>query len=160
MMYFFLCCFCFFFFKQKTAYELRISDWSSDVCSSDLVVQLIAALLRSRALDRNGFMEVVSDLFAMPATMRQLAVVQFFSWFAMFAMWIYGTPAVAEFHFAAPDPATRGYQDAADWWALLGSLRNGVAAAAALCFIRSEEHTSELQSLMRITYAVFCLKNT
>src|SRR3546814_7486034 len=30
-------CFCFFFFKQKTAYEMRISDWSSDVCSSDLV---------------------------------------------------------------------------------------------------------------------------
>src|SRR3546814_1574932 len=30
--------FCFFFFKQKTAYEMRISDWSSDVCSSDLVV--------------------------------------------------------------------------------------------------------------------------
>src|SRR3546814_9801914 len=29
-------CFCFFFFKQKTAYEMRISDWSSDVCSSDL----------------------------------------------------------------------------------------------------------------------------
>src|SRR3546814_7302597 len=29
---------CFFFFKQKTAYEMRISDWSSDVCSSDLVV--------------------------------------------------------------------------------------------------------------------------
>src|SRR3546814_8970802 len=31
-----MCCFCFFFFKQKTAYEMRISDWSSDVCSSDL----------------------------------------------------------------------------------------------------------------------------
>lgn len=76
-------------------------------------------------------MEVVSDLYAMPRTMRQLAVVQFFSWFAMFAMWIYGTPAVAEYHFAAPDPATRGYQDAADWWSLLGSVRNGLAAAAA-----------------------------
>ncbi|OGS50827.1 MAG: MFS transporter [Erythrobacter sp. RIFCSPHIGHO2_12_FULL_63_10] len=98
-------------------------------------VQLLAAMMRSRAQDQGGFMEVVNDLFAMPATMRQLAVVQFFSWFAMFAMWIYGTPAVAEFHFAAPNPATRGYQDAADWWALLGSLRNGVAAAAALCFI-------------------------
>jgi maltose/moltooligosaccharide transporter len=61
--------------------------------------------------------------------------VQFFSWFAMFAMWIYGTPAVAEYHFAAPDPATRGYQDAADWWSLLGSVRNGLAAAAALGFI-------------------------
>src|SRR3546814_3228463 len=34
-------CFCFFFFKQKTAYEMRISDWSSDVCSSDLKVKRI-----------------------------------------------------------------------------------------------------------------------
>src|SRR3546814_2165911 len=38
MSVFFLCrSFCFFFFKQKTAYEMRISDWSSDVCSSDLI---------------------------------------------------------------------------------------------------------------------------
>src|SRR3546814_8731314 len=36
--------FCFFCFKQKTAYEMRISDWSSDVCSSDLVEQLVVAL--------------------------------------------------------------------------------------------------------------------
>src|SRR3546814_2942770 len=35
--------FCFFFFKQKTAYEMRISDWSSDVCSSDLLASLITA---------------------------------------------------------------------------------------------------------------------
>src|SRR3546814_2163892 len=35
-------CFCFFFFKQKTAYEMRISDWSSDVCSSDLPAELVA----------------------------------------------------------------------------------------------------------------------
>src|SRR3546814_8414682 len=41
MICFRLCCmFMFFFFKQKTAYEMRISDWSSDVCSSDLVCQL------------------------------------------------------------------------------------------------------------------------
>src|SRR3546814_4939317 len=33
--------FCFFFFKQKTAYEMRISDWSSDVCSSDLFVAVL-----------------------------------------------------------------------------------------------------------------------
>lgn len=99
------------------------------------VIQLAAAALRARGQSENGFMEVVSDLYAMPRTMRQLAVVQFFSWFAMFAMWIYGTPAVAEYHFAAPDPATRGYQDAADWWSLLGSVRNGLAAAAALGFI-------------------------
>src|SRR3546814_4352336 len=46
MMYVFLCG-VFFFFKQKTAYEMRISDWSSDVCSSDL-----SALLRSVCADR------------------------------------------------------------------------------------------------------------
>ncbi|MEE4317595.1 MAG: MFS transporter [Erythrobacter sp.] len=99
------------------------------------IIQLVASVLRGQGRNDSGFMEVVSDLFAMPRTMRQLAVVQFFSWFAMFAMWIYGTPAVAEYHFTAPDPATRGYQDAADWWSLLGSVRNGLAAAAALGFI-------------------------
>ncbi|KEO92088.1 MFS transporter [Erythrobacter longus] len=99
------------------------------------VLQLVAGMMRTGGKDQNGFMEVVNDLFAMPKTMRQLAVVQFFSWFAMFSMWIYGTPAVAEFHFMSPAPATQGYQDAADWWSLLGSVRNGVAAAAALGFI-------------------------
>ncbi len=99
------------------------------------VIQIVAGMMRSGGNDQNGFMEVVNDLFAMPKTMRQLAVVQFFSWFAMFSMWIYGTPAVAEFHFSSPDPATQGYQDAADWWGLLGSVRNGIAAAAALGFI-------------------------
>jgi maltose/moltooligosaccharide transporter len=99
------------------------------------VIQIVAATMRCRSRDENGFMVVVNDLFAMPKTMRQLAIVQFFSWFAMFSMWIYGTPAVAEYHFASPDPVTQGYQDAADWWSLLGSVRNGIAAAAALGFI-------------------------
>src|SRR3546814_2270619 len=38
--------FCFFFFKQKTAYEMRISDWSSDVCSSDLALAGEVAIAR------------------------------------------------------------------------------------------------------------------
>src|SRR3546814_6662690 len=46
------CCFCvFFFFKQKTAYEMRISDWSSDVCSSDLDIDALAALDRLHDLE-------------------------------------------------------------------------------------------------------------
>src|SRR3546814_8375791 len=40
-LFFCVCLFVFFFFKQKTAYEMRISDWSSDVCSSDLKARLI-----------------------------------------------------------------------------------------------------------------------
>ncbi len=99
------------------------------------VIQLVAASLRQQGRERSGFMEVVSDLFAMPRTMRQLAVVQFFSWFAMFALWIYGTPGVTEYHFAARDAASAAYQDGADWWSLMGSVRNGLAAAAALGFV-------------------------
>ncbi|GIX19647.1 MAG: hypothetical protein KatS3mg120_1323 [Erythrobacter sp.] len=80
-------------------------------------------------------MEVVGDLFAMPRTMRQLALVQFFSWFGMFGLWIYGTPGVAEYHFGATEAASAAYQDGADWWSLMGSVRNGLAAAAALGFV-------------------------
>ncbi|MBV7260356.1 MFS transporter [Erythrobacter sp. WH158] len=98
-------------------------------------IQIFAGMLRNSGKDDNGFMEVVNDLFAMPTTMRQLAVVQFFSWFAMFALWIYGTPAVTDYHFASPDPTSQGYQDGADWWSLMGSVRNGLAAAAALAFV-------------------------
>lgn len=99
------------------------------------VIQLIAASLRGQGRDDNGFMEVVGDLFAMPRTMRQLAVVQFFSWFAMFALWIYSTPGVTAYHFGATDAASAAYQDGADWWSLMGSVRNGLAAAAALGFV-------------------------
>src|SRR3546814_19206768 len=43
-MFLIMCFVCFFFFKQKTAYEMRISDWSSDVCSSDLLGRLVRAV--------------------------------------------------------------------------------------------------------------------
>src|SRR3546814_14580988 len=43
---------CFFFFKQKAAYEMRISDWSSDVCSSDLLLEIGQAADVPQALDR------------------------------------------------------------------------------------------------------------
>jgi maltose/moltooligosaccharide transporter len=99
------------------------------------VIQLVAGMLRRQGRENSGFMEVVTDLFAMPRTMRQLAVVQFFSWFGMFALWIYGTPGVTEYHFGATDTVSAAYQDGADWWSLMGSVRNGLAAAAALGFV-------------------------
>src|SRR3546814_4888219 len=46
------CVFCVFFFKQKTAYEMRISDWSSDVCSSDLQAQEVEVVAKYRDQDR------------------------------------------------------------------------------------------------------------
>ena len=96
------------------------------------LAQLAAGFLRRRGTTDNGFSEVVEDLFRMPATMKQLAVVQFFSWFGLFAMWIYTTPAVAAFHYHAADTASRAYNDGADWVGVLFAIYNGVAALAAL----------------------------
>src|SRR3546814_7095182 len=91
----------FFFFKQKTAYEMRISDWSSDVCSSDLSWRVSS--VDGEADDADQLVALRDDAH-LPVTAR------------------------------------------------IG----GEAALVRPC--RSEEHTSELQSLMRISYAVFCLK--
>ncbi|EWH08255.1 major facilitator superfamily transporter [Catenovulum agarivorans DS-2] len=95
-------------------------------------VQWAVAILKSKNRTQNGFVEVVEDLFAMPSAMRQLAVVQFFSWFALFAMWIYGTAAVAEHHFGNGDPTSAAFAEGADWWGVLSAAYNGYAAIAAI----------------------------
>jgi maltose/moltooligosaccharide transporter len=94
------------------------------------VLQLaVAGFTAARA--SNGLTEIIGDVFAMPRTMQGLAVVQFFSWFALFAMWIYTTPAVTAVHFASPDPTSTGYAQGADWVGILMGVYNGVAALAA-----------------------------
>src|SRR3546814_1724113 len=98
---------CFFLFKQKTAYEMRISDRSSDVCSSDLA---------GRPARPHRGASAASPAAPTPARSRR----------------------------SAPRRAARP--------------RSRAAAASHPRRPRSEEHTSELQSLMRISYAVFCLK--
>src|SRR3546814_3767318 len=63
----------FFFFKQKTAYEMRISDWSSDVCSSDLVKLFVTASPEMRALRRMRELqqrELPADFDALVADIR------------------------------------------------------------------------------------------
>jgi maltose/moltooligosaccharide transporter len=60
--------------------------------------------------------------------MRQLVIVQFFSWFALFAMWIYSTAAVTQVHFATNDTHSAAYNDGANWVSLLFAAYNGFAA--------------------------------
>jgi maltose/moltooligosaccharide transporter len=96
------------------------------------VMGIVGVRLKRMGKTRNGFSEVLEDFFRMPRTMRQLAVVQFFSWFGLFAMWIYTTPAVAAVHFHAVDSASKAYNDGADWVGVLFAVYNGVAALAAL----------------------------
>ncbi|NBP06954.1 MAG: MFS transporter [Gammaproteobacteria bacterium] len=81
----------------------------------------------------SGMLRTISrDLLAMPRVMRQLAVVQFLTWFALFAMWIYTTPGVTAHHYGASDASTAAYNDGADWVGVLFAVYNGVAALAAL----------------------------
>src|SRR3546814_1594113 len=108
-----------FLFKQKTAYELRISDWISDVCSSDL--------------------RKVGDCFCVVTPWRRTSSGNRASaWLTRFC-----TRTVAS---SASVPGRKV------------TVICSTPSEPATDLVRSEEHTSELQSLMRISYAVFCLK--
>jgi maltose/moltooligosaccharide transporter len=96
------------------------------------VAQIIAGALAAQGKINNGFSEVIEDLFAMPVTMRQLALVQFFSWFGLFAMWIYTTAGVAAYHYHNSDPTSAAYNEGADWVGVLFAVYNGVAVFAAM----------------------------
>src|SRR3546814_9310121 len=132
-----LCCFCMwfmigvFFFKQKTAYEMRISDWSSDVCSSDLRCSHplgtipISRWCRHEAV-RDGVAPRRKPVDREPGSLAQQR----------------GGVGIC---VPVVEQRERRRCERHD------RVRAG-------CARRSEEHTSELQSLMRISYAVFCLK--
>src|SRR3546814_3111543 len=119
----FSCC----YFKQKTAYEMRMSDWSSDVCSSDLLdtgarpevnVRIAVAIMCAQIADETEML-------------RPLGI------------------AAQKRTFVMPGNAFRKKRPAD------GDI---IVVAIGIDEFRSEEHKSELQSLMRISYAVFCLK--
>src|SRR3546814_10529114 len=141
----------FFFFKQKTAYEMRISDWSSDVCSSDLRGLLDIMLARRAArvdVDRHQSLGRVDHQITAGFQLddgiehpRQLI---------LDAVTLIERDGVGILLHAA---CVARHQQ-------LHKLLRGLIALVAFDehFLRSEEHTSELQSLMRISYAVFCLK--
>src|SRR3546814_1742681 len=131
----------FFFFKQNTAYEMRISDWSSDVCSSDLPYGSTYPGLTPNLQALAGDTMVVDNYYNHTAATYRGLQGQMTSGFPRYGGseggkgWMEGNNADGY--------ATRSY-----------SSLSGVLDKAG----RSEEHTSELQSLMRTSYAVFCLK--
>ena len=94
------------------------------------VLFMIVSQLRKKEV-RNGFTIIISDMLNMPRAMKQLAWVQFFSWFALFSMWIYTTQAVTGHVFGTSDTTSVLYNDAADWVTVMFTVYNGVAAAVA-----------------------------
>jgi maltose/moltooligosaccharide transporter len=106
------------------------------------IVQFIAGLMTKSGNTKNGFVVVTNDLYKMPKTMKQLAVVQFFSWFALFAMWIYTTPAVTHHIYGATDPTSELFNKGADWVGVLMSVYNGFAAIMAFVLVWLAKRTS------------------
>jgi maltose/moltooligosaccharide transporter len=87
---------------------------------------------RSLANVRNPLVAIATEVIGMPRAMRRLALVQFFTWFALFALWVYAVPAVAQRYYGDPAPGSIAYESAANWVGILFAVYNGVAALAAL----------------------------
>src|SRR3546814_5035943 len=138
----------FFFFKQKTAYDMRISDWSSDVCSSDLNTSVATPAYQWNS--RESFYkncQLWDELkFSDGRALKLSGEEGGESWVANHDE---GTGHGMCFRLSG------------DLWVLSpesvreACKQDGRVGSAR---VRSEEHTSELQSLMRNSYAVFCLK--
>lgn len=100
-----------------------------------------------------GLKESFMGIFEMPKTMVQLAFVQFFSWFALFAMWIYTTSAVTSHVYQTTDTTSALYNEGADWVGICFAIYNGVAALAAFLLPELAKRTNR-----RITHLVaLCL---
>src|SRR3546814_10687152 len=131
----------FFFFKQKTAYEMRISDWSSDVCSSDLKGMDKGCLTRAPRFSEQQRLGAWTSItrFERPGASEEDSSLE-----ARRDIFRSGdSPRPHRVPFSGQEPSKDLLADQ-----FPGSSRNGAPE------LRSAEHTSELQSLMRLSYAV------
>ncbi len=96
------------------------------------LLQFAAGALQNTGRTDNALYHITRDIVLMPRTMKQLALVQCLSWFALFSMWIYTTAAVTSHHYQSTDPTSLAYNEGADWVGILFAAYNGFAALAAL----------------------------
>ena len=95
------------------------------------LILLFSAFITRKSNDPKGLVGIMNDLLHMPKTMGQLAVVQFFSWLAFYAMWIYTTPAITQHIYGTTDSSTELYNLGANWVGVLFAVYNGVSAISA-----------------------------
>lgn len=104
--------------------------------------------------ESSSLMDIFEDFKKMPTTMRQLSWVQFFSWFGLFGMWVFATPAIAQHIYGLPytDSSSKTYQNAGDWVGILFGIYNLVSAfyAFALPFIAKKIGRKRTHSLSLI----------
>ncbi|MCW0481519.1 MFS transporter [Gaoshiqia sediminis] len=133
----------FFFNLEKELYIL-----SGGLLVFGLILLLTGHLAKINKT-KNGLVEIVTDMMNMPKTMRQLAIVQFFSWFALFAMWIYTTAGVTSHVYGTSDTASELYNEGANWVGVLFGVYNGFAAVVAFLLPVLAKYTNR-----KITHAV------
>ena len=96
----------------------------------------LAAIRMARSGNRSNMLSsIVGDFAGMPPVMKKLALAQFFSWSALFIMWINTTPVVAQDFFGSADPKSAAFQAGGNWVGVLFAVYNGVAALAALTLL-------------------------
>ena len=104
--------------------------------------------------ESSSLMDIFEDFRKMPTTMRQLSWVQFFSWFGLFGMWVFATPAIAQHIYGLPhtDSSSTSYQDAGDWVGILFGIYNLVSAfyAFALPYIAKQLGRKKTHSISLI----------
>ena len=99
------------------------------------IASMVAINMAKAGTSSNMLSQIVGDFSGMPSLMKKLALAQFFSWSALFIMWIYTTPVVAQKFFGSTDPSSAAYQDAGNFVGDLFATYNGVAAIAALALL-------------------------
>ena len=106
------------------------------------VLLVMSGLMQKGGRYDNGFVTILNDFQDMPQTMKQLAWVQFFSWFALFAMWIYTTAAVTSYIYGTTDTTSALYNEGANWVGVSFAAYNGVAALVAFAIPVLAKRTS------------------
>jgi maltose/moltooligosaccharide transporter len=99
------------------------------------LISMIAIRMAKAGRPASMLTGIVGDFSGMPDIMKKLALVQFFSWSALFIMWINTTAIVAQRFFGAADPASPAFQQGGNWVGVLFAVYNGVAAVAALTLL-------------------------
>ncbi|MCT2557499.1 MFS transporter [Tsuneonella sp. YG55] len=99
------------------------------------ILSSIAIALAKQGRVNGMLAQIVGDFSGMPPVMKRLALVQFFSWSALFIMWINTTPVVTQYVFGSTDTASPAYNEGANWVNVLFTVYNGVAAVAALALL-------------------------
>lgn len=94
------------------------------------IALIVSGVLQTKK-SRNGFVNIINDFQMMPKVMKQLAWVQFFSWFSLFSMWIYSTAAVTEHIYQTTDTTSVAYNTGANQVGEMFANYNIIAAAVA-----------------------------